>query len=194
MADHDYIIPAEGRSLLASLPGRRLVSIEGYRYDLAPVEGKTTFYSVARLHMEDGESYDLRVSLVRVDIAADFWDDAGAYSFGRSEGDIWLPEGVSPFKLPIGREIDGVSLVNDYDALMYDGVNESTFAFTKAVLLRTGLEHIALSMDDFCEDAIVVRRGFDPDELVPDGSGSWYDEPGWTDEYERKFEAPQAAN
>ena len=188
--NNDYIIPAEGRSLLASLPGRKLKSIEGYRYDLAPVEGKVTFYAVARLHMEDGESYDLRVRLVRIDIAADFWDDAGAYSFGRSEGDIWLPEGVSPFKLPIGRKIEGVSLVNDYDVLVHDGEKEDTFAFTKAVLLRTGLEHIALSMDDFCEDAIVVRRGFDPDELVPDGSGSWYDEPGWTDEYEREIEAP----
>ena len=190
MTDYDYIIPAEGRSLLASLPGRKLKSIEGYRYDLAPVEGKVTFYAVARLHMEDGESYDLRVRLVRIDIAADFWDDAGAYSFGRSEGDIWLPEGVSPFKLPIGRKIEGVSLVNDYDVLVHDGEKEDTFAFTKAVLLRTGLEHIALSMDDFCEDAIVVRRGFDPDELVPDGSGSWCDEPGWTDEYEREIEAP----
>ena len=188
MADYDYIISAEGRSLLASLPSRRLVSIEGYRYDLAPVEGKTTFYAVARLHMEDGVSYDLRVRLARVDIAADFWDDAGVYSFGRSEGDIWLPEGVLPFKLPIGCKIDGVSLVNDYDVPMHDGGKESTFAFTKAVLLRTGLEHVVLSMDDFCEDAIVVRRGFDPDELVPDGSGSWYDKPGWTDKYERKIE------
>ena len=93
--DYDYTIPAEGRSLLASLPGRKLVSIGGYRYDLTPVEGKTTFYAVARLNMEDGESYDLRVRPVRVDIAADFWDDAGAYSFGRSEGNIWLPEGGS---------------------------------------------------------------------------------------------------
>ncbi len=117
------------------------------------------------------------------------WDDAGAYSFGPAEGDVWLPEGVEPFKLPIGREIDGVSLVNDYDVLRRGGDEIGTFAFTKAVLLRTGLEHIAFSMDDFCEDAIVVRRGFDPDELVPDGSGSWYDEPGWTDDYERRVEA-----
>ncbi len=189
MADHDCIIPAEGRNLLASLLGRKLKYVEGYRYDLNPVEGKTTFYAVARLHMEDGESYDLRVRLARIDIAADFWDDAGVYSFGRAEGDIWLPEGVETFKLPIGREIDGVLLVNDYDVLMHGGRKEGEFAFTKAVLLRTGLDHIAFSMDDFSEDAIVVRRGFDPDELVPDGSGSWYNEPGWTDEYERKLEA-----
>jgi hypothetical protein len=188
MTNHDYIISAESRSLLASLLGRKLKSIEGYRYDLAPVERKTTFYAVCRLHMEDGESYDLRVRLVRIDIAADFWDDAGAYSFTRAEGNIWLPEGVEPFKLPIGREIDGVFLVNDYDVLTHDGKKEGEFAFTKAVLLRTGLEHIAFSMDEFSEDAIVVRRGFDPDELVPDGSGSWYDEPGWTDNYERRLE------
>lgn len=94
MADHDCIIPAEGRNLLASLLGGKLKYVEGYRYDLSPVEGKTTFYAVARLHMEDGESYDLRVRLVRIDIAADFWDDAGVYSFGRAEGDIWFPEGA----------------------------------------------------------------------------------------------------
>ena len=93
--DYDCTIPAEGRSLLASLPGRKLGSIEGYRFDLTPAEGKVTFYAVARLHMEDGESYDLRVRPVRVDIAADLWDDAGAHSFGRSEGNIWLPEGGS---------------------------------------------------------------------------------------------------
>lgn len=189
MAVYDYVISTDGKSLLASLLGRRLKSIEGYRYDLEPVEGKATFYAVARLHMEDGESYDLRVRLVRVDIATDFWDDAGAYSFGRAEGEIWLPDGVEPFKLPIGREIDGVLLVNDHDVLMHDGRKECEFTFTKAVLLRTGLEHIAFSMDDFSDDAIVVRRGFDPDALVPDGSGSWYDKPGWIDEYERELEA-----
>ena len=75
-----------------------------------------------------------------------------------------------------------MSFVNDYDTLMHDGGKESTFAFTKAVLFRTGLEHIALSMGDFSENAIILRRGFDPDELVPEGSGSWHDEPGWTDE------------
>ncbi len=188
MADYDYIIPAEGKSLLASLPGRKLKSIEGYRYDLTPVKGKTTFYAVARLHMEDGESYDLRVTLAHIDIAADFWDDAGVFSFVRAKGDIWLPEGVEALKLPIGREIDSVSLVNDYDILMHADREKGTFAFTKAVLLRSGLEHIAFSMDTFCEDAIVVRSGFDPEALIPDGSGSWYDEPGWTDHYERKFE------
>lgn len=184
----DYVISAEGKSLLESLVGRRLKSIEGYRYDLVPVEGKTTFYAAARLHMEDGKSYDLCVNLVRVDIATDFWDDAGAYSFGRAEGEVWLPEGVESFKLPIGRVIDDVLLANDYDVLMHDGRKEGEFTFTKAVLLRTGLEYIAFSMDDFSEDAIVVRRGFNPDALVPDGSGSWYYKPGWTDEYERKFE------
>ena len=188
MTDYDYIIPVEDRRLLASLSGRKLKSIEGYRYDLTPVDKMTTFYAVARLHMEDGDSYDLRIRLVRVDITPDFWDDAGVYSFARAESDIWLPEGVESFKLPIGREIDGVSLVNDYDVLMHDGRKEGEFAFTKAVLLRTGLEHIAFFMDDFCEDAIVVSRGINPDELVPDGSGSWYDEPGWDDEYERKLE------
>ena len=189
MADYDYIIPAEGRSLLASLLGRKLKCIEGYRYDLKPVEGKTTFYAMARLHMEDGESYDLRIKLVRIDIVEGFWDDAGAYSFQRAEGDIWLPEGIEPFKLPINREIDGAFLVNDYDVLKHGGKKEGAFAFTKAVVLRTGLDHIVFSADDFSEDAIVVRRGFDPVELVPDGSGSWYDEPGWYDEYERKIEA-----
>lgn len=187
---YDYVISVEGRyrSLLSSLLGRRLKSVEGYRYDLVPIEGKTTFYAVARLHMEDGGSYDLRIKLVRVDIATDFWDDAGAYSFGRAEGEVWLPEGVESFKFPIGRVIDDVLLANDYDVLMHDGRKEGEFTFTKPVLLRTGLEYIAFSMDDFSEDVIVVRRGFDPDALVPDGSGSWYDKPGWTDEYERKFE------
>ena len=85
---YDYVISVEGRSLLSSLLGRRLKSVEGYRYDLVPIEGKTTFYAVARLHMEDGGSYDLRIKLVRVDIATDFWDDAGAYSFGRAEGEV----------------------------------------------------------------------------------------------------------
>ena len=98
--DYDYTIPAEGRSLLASLPGRKLGSIEGYRFDLTPAEEKVTFCAVARLHMEDGESYDLRVRPVRVDIAADLWDDAGAHSFGRSEGNIWLPEGGLALQAP----------------------------------------------------------------------------------------------
>lgn len=55
MAVYDYVISVEGRSLLSSLLGRRLKSVEGYRYDLVPIEGKTTFYAVARLHMEDGD-------------------------------------------------------------------------------------------------------------------------------------------
>ena len=117
---YDYVISVEGRSLLTSLLGRRLKSVEGYRYDLVPIEGKTTFYAVARLHMEDGGSYDLRIKLVRVDIATDFWDDVGAYSFGRAEGEVWLPEGVESFKLPIGRVIDDVLLANDYDVLRAD--------------------------------------------------------------------------
>lgn len=115
--------------------------------------------------------------------------DAGAYSFTRSEGENWLPEGVESFKLLSGREIDSVLLANDYVVLMHDGRKVREFTFTKAVLLRTGLEYVAFSMDDFSEDAIVRRRGFDPDVLAPDGSGSWYDKPGWTDEYGRKFEA-----
>lgn len=69
-----------------------------------------------------------------------------------------------------------------------DDKKEERPAFAKAVLLRAGLEHNSFCMDDFGEDAIVVRRGFDPDELVPDDPGSWYDEPGWIDEYERKIE------
>ncbi|WP_085831221.1 hypothetical protein [Collinsella vaginalis] len=181
MVDHNHLIPNEDRAILGTLRGKTLENIEGYRYDLALSEEKTTFYSVARLHMEDGSAYDLRLRLVRVDITGDSWDDVGTYAFGRAEGDIWLPEGVAAFKLPIHRKIDEVILVNDYDELMHGDVKESSFAFTKAVLLRTGLEYIALAIDDFGEDVIVVRRGFDSEKLVPDGSGSWYDEPSWTD-------------
>ena len=174
--------------LLGTLRGKTLESIEGYRYDLTPCAEQTTFYSVARLHMKDGDAYDLRVKPIRVDIAPDLWDDVGVYSFDRAKGDIWLPEGVKAFKLPIRRTIDEVVLVNDRDELIHEGRKESTFAFTKAVLLRTSLEFIALAIDDFIEDSIVVRRGFSPEELVPAGAGSWYDEPGWTDNYSREYE------
>lgn len=47
------------------------------------------------------EEFASEVKLNRVDIAEDLWDDAGAYSFKHTEGDIWLPEGVKSFKLPI---------------------------------------------------------------------------------------------
>lgn len=188
MTEYNYLIPNEDKTLLAALRGETLDSIEGYRFDLVPSTEKTTFYSTARLCMDNGDMYDLQVRFVHIDITKDFWDDVGAYSFERANGGIWLPKGASTFKLPIHRTIDDVLLVNDYDALLHKGEKVGTFAFTKAVLLRTGLEYISLAMDDFCEDAIVVSRGFDPDGLVPDGSGSWYDEPGWTDRYSRKFE------
>lgn len=56
MADHNYIIPNEDRAILGILHGKTLENIEGYRYDLALSEEKTTFYSVARIHMEDGSA------------------------------------------------------------------------------------------------------------------------------------------
>lgn len=187
MADYDYLIPNEGKATLRSLRGKTLECIEGYRMTLLDGEGdRVTFHSVARLHLEGGDAFDLRIESVHVDIAEGFWDDVGAYSFVRADGGIWLPEGVKAFKMPISRRLDDVFLVNDYDKLMCGGTLAGSFAFTKAVMLRTGLELLALSMDDFCEDAIVVRRGFDAEELVPDGSGGWYDEPGWTDEYSRE--------
>ena len=188
MTSHDHLIPNEGRMLLETLRGKTLESIEGYRYDLSPREGEITFYSVARLHMKDGDAYDLRVKPIRVDIAADLWDDVGVYSFDHAEGDIWLPEEVKAFKLPIRRTIDEVVLVNDRDELMHEGRRESAFAFTRAVLLRTGPGYIALAIDDFIDDSIIVRRGINPEELVPAGSGSWNDEPGWTDDYSREYE------
>lgn len=58
-------------------------------------------------------------------------------------------------------------LVNDYDVLAHEDKEENSFAFTKAVLFRTGLEYITLAIDDFGEDAIIIRRGFDLKELVP---------------------------
>lgn len=190
MASYDHLISNEGKNLLRKLCGKRLEFIQGHRVELLDDGERVTFHSVARLHFDDGKAFDLHARFVHVDIAEEFWDDVGALSFGEAEGDIWLPEGVEAFKLPIGRVIDEVVLANDYDVLKHGEAEESSFAFAKAVLLRTGLEHIALSLDDFCEDAIVVRRGFDPEKLVPDGSGSWYDEPGWTDDYERRFERP----
>lgn len=188
MADYDYLVSENEKALLGTLCGRKLKDIEGYRFDLVRKEDKTTFYTMARLNLEDGSRYDLRLHFVRVDITESFWDDVGAFSFSEAKGDIWLPEGVKTFRLPINGMIGEVALVNDYDTLMHGAERAATFAFTKAVLLRTGLEYVAFAMDDFCEDAIVVRRGFDPDELVPDGSGSWYENPGWTDEYSRKLE------
>lgn len=190
MTDYNCLISSEGRSLLRALCGRTLESIEGYRCDFALSEDKTTFYSVARLHMADGDAYDLRVELVRVDITGETWDDVGKYSFERAEGGIWLPEGVKAFKLNVQRRIERVVLANDFDELFHAGLKTRSFAFTRAVLFQSGLEYLSLSVDDFSEDAIVVQRGFDLKELVPDGSGSWYDEPGWTDNYSRMFELP----
>lgn len=190
MTNHNRLISDKGKALLGSLRGKTLKSIEGYRYDLDPSDDETTLYSVARLHMEDGSAYDLQVALIRVDIAEDLWDDVGTYSFKHAEGDIWLPEGIKSFKLPICRKVDEAILVNDYDVLAHEGKEENPFEFTKGVLFQAKLEYIALAIDDFGEDAIIIRRGFDLKELAPDGSGSWYDEPGWTDEYSRKLELP----
>ncbi len=187
MISHDHLIPNEGKALLSELRGERLEYVEGYRIDFDEHDEKTTLHGVARLHFGCGE-YDLRVGYVHVDIADDFCDDVGALSFAEADGDIWVPEGVDAYRLRVGREIDEVLLANDYDILTRNGEPASSFAFTKAVLFRSGLDHIAFAIDDFSEDAVVVRRGFDPDELVPDGSGSWYEEPGWSDEYSREFE------
>ncbi len=188
MANYDYIISDEGKGLLASLYGARLEYVEGYRIDFVDDGEKTTLHSIARLHFSHEVVYDLRADYVHVDIADDFCDDVGALSFNKAEGDIWLPEQVAAFKLPVNKEIDGIILVNDRDILMHHEKQANSFAFTKAVLFRSGLDHIAFAIDDFYEDAVVVRRGFDPEELVPDGSGSWYEKPGWTDKYTRTFE------
>ena len=189
MTDYTHIISNEDKNLLAGLRGKTLEYVEGYRNDFDNSSERTSLYSTARLHFGSGNTYDLRVKLIRVDFADNLWDDVGVYSFSHAEGGIWLPEGVKAFKLPICRTIDEIVLVNDYDELMHGSEMEATFAFTKAVLFRTGLEYIALAIDDFMEDSIIVRRGFNPEKLIPDGSGSWYEEPGWTDNYSRKYES-----
>ncbi|WP_058270943.1 hypothetical protein [Olsenella massiliensis] len=74
MVDHNYLIPNEDRAILGTLRGKTLESIEGYRYDLALSPEKTTFYSVARLHMEDGSAYckEAPAHLARRPVAAGF--------------------------------------------------------------------------------------------------------------------------
>lgn len=188
MQHYNYLISDESKRLFASLATRKLKAIEGYRYDLNPKEDKVTFYAVVRLHLEDGDAYDLGVSFVRVDIAEDFWDDVGVFSFDKAEGSIWVPEGIETFSIAVEKYIDEVILVNDYDLLKHNGIQKGYFAFTKGILFRSGSTYIAFAIDDFCEDSIVVRNGDIPEVLVPSVTGGWYDEPGWTDEYKRLFE------
>ena len=56
MADHNYLIPNEDRAILGILHRKTLENIEGYRYDIAPSEEKTSFYFMTRIHMEDGSA------------------------------------------------------------------------------------------------------------------------------------------
>ena len=189
MNNHQHVITAREKRWLSALYGKTLKLIEGYRFDFDHDDNKTTFYSTARLHMKDGGAYDLKTTFVHVDITDDFWDDVGEFHFGSATGDIWAPEGIDTFKLTINRKIDEVLLVNDHDVLKHGEEVVGRFAFTKAILLRSGESYISLAMDDFCEDAIVVRTGRDRASLVPDDSGSWYEKPGWTDDYTRAYES-----
>lgn len=189
MPSHDHLMPNSGKELLREICGKKLKTVEGYHIDLLDDANRVTFSAVTRMHFADGAAYDLHATYVEIEITKGFTDDCGVLSLSKADGDIWVPVGIKPFKLNIGKTIDEAILVNDFDLLKHNGIDEGSFAFTKAVLLRSKSEYISFALDSFTEDAVVVRTGSDPSSLVPDGSGSWYEEDGWTDDYTRTFES-----
>lgn len=187
MINNDHLLTGDDRGILASCIGKTLKRIEGR--DFSDFYGKShpMLNGIARLIFSDNSVVELHCDYVEVSIAGDFWDDTGTFSAKEGSSDIWLPDGESLVKIPIRKAIDGVVLVNDYDKLSEGDRPVSTFAFTNAIALDLGDEHLVFSMDYFDEDTININRGPELEALLPENMGSWYEKDGWNDEFRREL-------
>ena len=187
MIDNNHILTNQDRAVLVSCIGKTIKRIEGR--DFSDFYGKShpMLNGIARLIFSDSSVVELHCDYVEVSIAGDFWDDTGAFSVKEESSDIWLPDGESPVTIPIRKAIRGIALLNDYDKLSERDRLVSTFAFTNAVALNLGDEHLVFSMDYFDEDTININRGPELEALLPENMGSWYEKDGWNDEFRREL-------
>lgn len=187
MISNTHILSDTDNAILAACVGKALKYIEGR--DSSDFFGKSypMLNEVARLVFDKNNLVEIRCNYVKVDIAEDSWDDTGAFSAATDKSTIWLPEDKHLTKIPVNKTIEGIIAVNDYDELSNDGRLVSSFAFTNAIALNLGDEYLVFTMDYFAEDVINVNRGPKLDELLPKNMGSWYEAPGWNDEFRREL-------
>lgn len=187
MLSNECLLTDEDKTALTSCLNKTLKYIEGR--DLSNPFGKNypMLSEAARLAFTDGSIVELHCDYVTVNMTEDFWDDTGAFSVLASESPIWLPEGEKLTKVSIGKTINGIVLVNDYDKLSEGDRLVSTFAFTNAIVLDLSDEYLVFSMDYVAEDVINVNRGPELEALLPENMGSWYEKPGWNDEFHREL-------
>lgn len=183
-----HLIDKEAKSLLKSLVGKTLKTIEGYWMSIYLNESRGMFGSKVRLRFSDGSAYDLRNDYVSLPFDDGFCTDTGALSFDNASGSIWLPDGTPLHKLSFNFTIDEIVLVNDLNTLKHENEVAGTYAFTRGIALRSGDKYLVLTMDNFPEDSIFIRSGASPEELIPENPESMYDEPGWADDYTREYE------
>lgn len=173
----------EERSLAASLAGKKISRIEGYRLD---VFTGCVFHQAARIVFSDGTSFDLRNRFEALRLPNGFAEDAGTLSLAPSEGDVWLPEGAAISKLPVGETVRRVAVVDDEDVLKRDGWPVAMVSFTQAVVFELDSGLLVLDKGEWTDDYVHVRQGNDLDALLTDCSEPWAEGGGWSDTYRRE--------
>lgn len=179
-----HTLGTEERNLIASLAGRKVSHIEGYRLD---VFDGNVFHQVARIVMSDGTSLDLRNRFEALRLPNGLAEDAGTLTLAPSEGEVWLPEGVAVTRLPVAETVRRAAVVDDEDDLSRDGRPAARLAFTQAVVLELGSGLLAFDKGEWTDDYVHVRLGDDLNGLITDCSDPWVDGDGWTDEYQRRI-------
>lgn len=183
MVSHNHTFGAEERDLAASLVGRKVSRVEGYRLD---VFDGYVFHQIARIVMTDGTSLDLRNRFEALRLPDGLTEDVGTLSLCSSEGEVWLPEGIAITKLPVGKTIRRVAVVDDKDYLSRDGKQAGTVSFTQAMAFKLDSDLLVLDKGQWTDDYVHIRRGNDLNALLTDCSEPWDEDDGWSDAYRRE--------
>lgn len=178
-----HTLGAEERTLAASLAGRKVVRVGGYRLG---VFDDCVFHQVARIVFSGGSSFDLRNRFGTLRLPNGLTEDIGTLSLGPAEGDVWLPEGAAISKLAIGETVRRVAIVDDEDGISRDGQAVTTVSFTQAVVFELESGLLVLDKGEWTDDYVCVRQGNGLDALLTDCSTPWVEGDGWSDAYQRK--------
>lgn len=170
------------RKLAASLVGAKIEYVEGYHLDIFD---DYVLYHTARICIAGRGSVDLDNCFVTLRLPNGWTEDVGALSLRPSEGDLWLPEGITLAKVPVGETVRRIAIVDDEDILSSDGRAETTVSYTQAIVFELESEFLALDKGDWTDDYVYVRQGDDPNVLLTDCSAPWIEGNGWSDAYRR---------
>ena len=183
MDNVNHLLSGKERNLAASLVGTKIEYIEGYHLD---VFDDYVLYHTARIGIAGRSPIDAINGFVPLQLPNGWTEDAGALALRPSAGDLWLPEGTAPAKLPVGDTVRRVAIVDDEDVLSSGGRTETAVSFTQAIVLELESGFLALDKGDWTDDYVHARRGEDPDALLTDCSAPWIEEDGWSDAYRRR--------